>query len=255
MIAIPKISLDIATEPIARVEADWLIAGVWANGSFFGPAAELDAATGGVLARLREAGDLTGKHLELVPLLNPSGIASKRLLVVGLGKREGATRGTIHDAAAAAARHATGKKFGTIALAAPSSEFTLAAAVGLARVPGARHSQGDSHALRAERLLLGGGDAAALPRTRAKARALWLARELVNTPPCDLYPETFATVAAESGRTHGFEVEVWDESRLAAERMGSLLGVAPVRSGRREWPSCVTTAIPAARRSVWSGKA
>ena len=45
-------------------------------------------------------------------------------------------------------------------------------------------------------------------------------------PPCDLYPETFATAAADLGRMTGFEVEVWDESRLAAERMGSLLGVA-----------------------------
>ena len=80
--------------------------------------------------------------------------------------------------------------------------------------------------------MLVGGDAAALPCS-AEAQSLWLARELVNTPPCDLYPETFATVAAESGRTHGFEVEVWDESRLAAERMGALLGVARGSSGRR----------------------
>jgi leucyl aminopeptidase len=53
-----------------------------------------------------------------------------------------------------------------------------------------------------------------------------LARELVNAPPCDLYPETFAAAVGESGREYGFEVEVWDEARLAAEKMGSLLGVA-----------------------------
>jgi leucyl aminopeptidase len=77
-----------------------------------------------------------------------------------------------------------------------------------------------------DNVLLVGGSAADLPRVRAEARALWLARELVNAPPCDLYPETFAVAAADAGRLNGFSVDVWDESRIAAERMGSLLAVA-----------------------------
>jgi leucyl aminopeptidase len=227
VIATPTTAIDLSSEPLTRIAADWLAVGVWANGTLAGPAAELDSATGGLVAKLREAGDLTGKHLDLVPVLNPTGIAAKRLLLVGLGKRDDATRGTVHDAAAAAARHATGNKLGTLAFAMPAPEFTLAVAVGLAQGcqgPGVRKNMPSRFA--PERLVLVGGDEAALPRARAEAKALWLARELVNAPPCDLYPETFAAVAAESGRTHGFEVEVWDESRLAAECMGSLLGVA-----------------------------
>jgi leucyl aminopeptidase len=103
----------------------------------------------------------------------------------------------------------------------------MAVGVGLAQGcqgPGIRKTTATRFA--PDRLLLLGGDAAVLPRVRAESQSLWLARELVNAPPCDLYPETFATAAAESGRSHGFDVEVWDESRLAAERMGSLLGVA-----------------------------
>ncbi|MCE9561422.1 MAG: leucyl aminopeptidase [Planctomycetes bacterium] len=211
----------------ATVAADWLVVGVWANESLSGAAATIDTATGGLLTKLRESGDLTGKHLELIPVLNPTGIAAKRLLIVGLGKPDAATRATAHDAAAASARHITGKKVGTIAFAVPSPEFTLAVGVGLAQGcqgPGVRKTTPTRFA--PEKLLLVGGDAAALPRVLAESQALWLARELVNAPPCDLYPETFAVAAAESGRTHGFDVEIWDESRLAAERMGSLLGVA-----------------------------
>ncbi|HEV3438704.1 MAG TPA: leucyl aminopeptidase [Gemmata sp.] len=227
MITIPKTTLDLASDSLNRIVADWLVVGVWADEPFDGSAAELDSTTGGLLTKLRESGDLTAKHLERIPILNPTGIAAKRLLIVGLGKRGEATRATIHDAAAAAARYATEKKIGTLAVAVPSGEFTLAVAVGLAQGcqgPGVRKTTPTRFA--PDRLLLLGGDSSVLPRARAEAESLWLARELVNAPPCDLYPETFAAAVGESGRINGFAVEVWDESRLAAERMGSLLGVA-----------------------------
>ena len=227
MITTPTTQLDLSTEPVARVAADWLAVGVWTSGPFFGASAEVDAATGGLLARLRESGDITGKHLELVPVLNPTGLAAKRLLVVGLGKQAEATRGTIHDAAAAAARHVTGKKVGTVAFAVPSPEFTLAAGVGLAQGcqgPGIRKATPARFA--PERLVLVSGDSAALPRARAEAQALWLARELVNTPPCDLYPESFADRAREVAKQSGVECTVLDEPALVAERMGALLGIA-----------------------------
>ncbi len=109
----------------------------------------------------------------------------------------------------------------------PAPEFTLAVGVGLAQGcqgPGIRKTTPTRFA--PNHFLLLGGNPDDLPRVRAEARALWLARELVNMPPSELYPETFAAVAADAGRITGFEVEVWDESRLAAERMGSLLAVA-----------------------------
>jgi leucyl aminopeptidase len=65
---------------------------------------------------------------------------------------------------------------------------------------------------------------ALLDRVRAEAAAVTLARELVNAPPCDLYPETFAARAADL--PDSVEVDVWDETRLEAERMGAILGVA-----------------------------
>ena len=227
MLNLPQTTIDVSSDPIARVPADWLVVGVWADTPLSGGVAEVDAATGGLIEKLRTSGDVTGKHLELTPVLNPGGIEAKRLLVVGLGKPGEATRSTLHDAASAAARSVTGKKLGTLAFAVPAPEWALAVGVGLAQGcqgPGLRKSTPTRFA--PERLVLVGGDPASLPRVRAEARSLWLARELVNTPPCDLYPETFAAAAAESGRAHGFDVEVWDESRLAAERMGSLLAVA-----------------------------
>jgi leucyl aminopeptidase len=75
-----------------------------------------------------------------------------------------------------------------------------------------------------EIVIAGDVSPAALDRARAEAAAVTLARELVNLPPCDLYPETFA--ARAGGLPSSVASEVWDESRLETERMGAILGVA-----------------------------
>jgi leucyl aminopeptidase len=220
MLTLPATQFNASSDSPATQPADWLVVGVWADEAYSGPSAEL-------LAKLREAGDFSAKPNELLPVLNPAGIAATRLLFVGLGKRAEAKRSTLHDAASAAARHVTTKKVGTMAVVVPAAEFTLAFGVGIAQGcvgPGIRKSTPTRFA--PEHVLFLHGNSNDLPRVRAEARALWLARELVNLPPSELYPETFAAVASDAGRATGFGVEVWDESRLAAERMGSLLAVA-----------------------------
>jgi len=237
---IPATTIDTVSAPLARVAADWLAVGRWEGEALSGPAAEADAATGGLLARLVAAGDLTGKPFEAVTLYAPPGLMAARLLVVGLGKRDAATRLRLHEAAAAAARVVTGKKVGALAFAVPDragslspADALLAVGVGLAQGcygPGIRKATPSRFA--PDRLVLalptdaGFDPAPVVNRVRAEAAGVWLARDLVNTPPCDLYPETFAATAAGVARAAGLAVEIWDEARLAAERMGALLAVA-----------------------------
>ena len=64
-------------------------------------------------------------------------------------------------------------------------------------------------------------------RGLAVADAVCLARDLVNEPPSSLTPTRFADVAvAHAAGCPGVTVEVWDEARIAEERLGGLLGVA-----------------------------
>ncbi|WP_033817898.1 leucyl aminopeptidase, partial [Kitasatospora sp. MBT63] len=61
---------------------------------------------------------------------------------------------------------------------------------------------------------------------RRRAEAVLLARDLVNEPGGVLTPRTFAERAAKLAAGAGLECEVWDGERIAAERLGGLLGVA-----------------------------
>ncbi len=71
------------------------------------------------------------------------------------------------------------------------------------------------------------GLATGLARGARVARSVALARDLVNEPASSLTPSVLAGRAADlfAGRP-GLAVEVWDEERIAAERLGGLLGVA-----------------------------
>ena len=62
-----------STSP-AEVEADWLIVGVWEQEGLSGAPAELDTKMGGVLTRLLDRGDMTGKARELTPVLDTHGV-------------------------------------------------------------------------------------------------------------------------------------------------------------------------------------
>ena len=53
-----------------------------------------------------------------------------------------------------------------------------------------------------------------------------MARDWVNRPPRDLTPTELARLATEAAAGSGAGVEVWDEERIAAERLGGLMGVA-----------------------------
>jgi len=72
----------------------------------------------------------------------------------------------------------------------------------------------------------GTGEAeAALRRARAVADAVALVRDLVNTPPNDLYPAELAARGAAAGEKLGLTSEILDEDALASGGYGGILAV------------------------------
>jgi leucyl aminopeptidase len=67
--------------------------------------------------------------------------------------------------------------------------------------------------------------ASQVEEAKTVASAIDLVRDMVNTAPNDLYPQTFAAIMQKAARGKGVTVEVWDEKRLAAEKCAGILSV------------------------------
>src|SRR5262249_22524924 len=162
-------------------------------------------------------------------------IAASRLLVVGLGQKAKADAGSLVACAAAAAKSLTGKAYQTLAMDVPqpppgvSLDDTLyAVGIGLqqgAEGAGLRKNKPDRFPPKSIHLIVPGNSSTekahqAARRAEVEGRAVSLARELVNLPPCDLFPESFADRARQVAQATGVRCEVFDEKRLGEERMG-----------------------------------
>lgn len=228
----PDPAATIVVEPEARAAAtpcDALVLFLVEGGVGAGVAAEIDRATGGLLARLATAGELTGKRYECVPVLAAPGVAAGQLVVIGLGGRETVDAGVIHRAAATAARHLAGRPRAKVTFAAEAwwsprqvEEAVAGAAVGMVGQ--------DIYRAERKRTPFGttawlGAPADAVAAGAAIAAGVNLARRLVNESPDDMYPESFAEEAAAVAGRAGLEIEIWDEERLRRERCHAILAV------------------------------
>ncbi|HTU26722.1 MAG TPA: M17 family peptidase N-terminal domain-containing protein, partial [Pirellulales bacterium] len=216
---------------LADVEADALALGISAGESLSNMAQAVDAASGGLIAKLVAEKEFASKPNELLAIPAPPGLKARQLLLVGLGPVTKFDAGAAYRAAAAAALALAAKERKQVAFAlgsdwpAPWVESALAGAIA--------GSQGQD-LYRAEKkrfpfgtlLWAGSKDPAALERGQILGDSINLARRLVNEPPDAMYPESFASRAAEVANECGLKSEIWDEARLKAERCGSLLAVA-----------------------------
>ncbi|GAA2553159.1 leucyl aminopeptidase [Pseudonocardia hydrocarbonoxydans] len=191
-------------------------------------AAEIDTAFDGDLAGLLAVAGATGKAEEVVRIPTRGAITAPLLLAVGLGSGE-ADAAAVRNASGAAARALSGtghalSTLGRIDLAA-AAEGTLLGAYAFTAYrsgDGASAPVGRVDVLPAD---TDTGAAEALRVATAVATAVTVARDLVNTPPNDLYPESFAQRAADLASAAGVEVEVLDDVALAEGGYGGVTGV------------------------------
>lgn len=211
------------------LNADAVVVGVYADEGLAGAAAEINQATNGVLVKLQESKDLTGKRGEIVTLLAPAGVRARQVTVVGLGPKAGLDRSGAFRAAATAAKALAGKERGLVAYYLGegwSSELLESGICGsLVGCVGQDLYRAKKNRYPFTQLGWARGSAEELSRGATLAAGVNLARRLVNEPPGDIYPESFANEAVSVAEGCGLGIEVWDRPRLEAERCGSLLAV------------------------------
>ncbi|MGW0482508.1 leucyl aminopeptidase [Nonomuraea sp. NPDC003214] len=189
-------------------------------------AESLDAAFGGKLASSLTSVGFSGKPGELAKLPTFGSVTAPVLVAVGLGESPDAEG--LRRAAGAAVRSLAGTARAALAL--PAGSAAEAEAVALGGLLGAygfsryRTGEGQKEPV-SELTVLSGEDAAAGERAAILADAVTLVRDLVNTPPSDLWPAKFAEIAERTGAEHGLSVEVLDDKQLRDGGYGGLVGV------------------------------
>lgn len=217
---------------VTQAQAEALVVGVFANsnGDLAGPAAEVDQVSGGLLRQLIERKEISGRPYELIPLWHVPGLAAPQVLVVGLGPRAKFDRQMAYRASAAASRQLAAKPRGGVAFYLDDHWPADLAESGVAGAVAGCHGQ-DLYRAEKKRypfdeLRWAGGDEAAVRSGTILGDSVNLARRLINEPPQEIYPESFAARAAEVAQECGLGIEVWDQDRLERERAGALLAVA-----------------------------
>ena len=216
--------------PLADLEVDALVLGIWQDEAFTEEVTQLDTATGGALTRLLESGEFAGKSSELSTLPVPAGLQAGQLVVLGLGPRTECDRRVIGQATGTAAHRLAGKARSRVAYAVgsdlPSDLLADAICGALTGCVGQDVLRSEPRLHAPGEVLWWGVDEGAVQPGVILAESVNFTRRLVNLPAGDIYPESFVQQVEAIAPEAGLEVEVWDQQRLAEERCGSLLGVA-----------------------------
>ena len=103
-------SMDILIEPGTPSDSGTLVVPIASDGTLGTVAAELDRASGGLIARALAAGQGPLKHGRIIDLLLPAGLSVDRLLLLALGKPDGLTRLDLEEAGGGLAQKLRGLK-------------------------------------------------------------------------------------------------------------------------------------------------
>ncbi len=193
-----------------------------------GGANDADAALGGTLTETLAALGATGKPEELTKLLSGGKLAAPVIAAVGIGKALDVDAERLRRSAGAAVRALASARTRRIALALPVADAASAQAVALGALLGSYSFgkyRGNGHAAPDLTLVAAGDAASAAERAQIIGDAVNLVRDLVNTSPSHLYPETFAAEAERIAGKSGLEIEVLNEVALIAGGYGGISGV------------------------------
>jgi leucyl aminopeptidase len=220
----PKVSL---LAPSAALSADAVVVGVLKtpDGPRLAPGAKpVDDALGGTLAGALGAAGATGGVDEIIKI--PTLGLAKFPLVVATGLGPDGDAEALRRGVGAALRGLTGKRTVHIAIDGPVGALAEGAALGAYSFTSYK-SQPEAAKLRTVTVAAAEDKQAKadLKRAAALTDAIAFVRDLVNTPPNDLYPATFADRVEERATKAGLSVEVLDERALKRGKFGAILAV------------------------------
>jgi len=219
-------TLTLTADPPLSLLVDVLVLGVSSTDD--GPFLHADGTQFDSIRSILAAIGVTGARDTVLRL--PTLASSGSIALVGLGKGM-VTADSLRYAAGTASRQLVGVASIAFALPVETSDETLAvlegAAIGAYSFTAYRVTSREATKLPATAITVVSSisDIALVHRATAVAIALHTVRDLVNSPPSDLYPETFAAAVRDLTAGLPIKVDVLTETELAAGGFGGILGV------------------------------
>jgi leucyl aminopeptidase len=253
-------NVTVVGEPLASITADAVVVGVYADDrKLREPAARVDQAAGGALRQVLDAERFQGKVGHVTHLHVNGGLPSRRVVVVGLGKRAETSAEAVRRAASAGLRRARDLGARTVAIevlgdrlpARQRAQSVVEGAIlGTYAFDRYKREKVDK-VVESLRVVESDGRrrreaADGARRGQIFAEATWFARDLVNAPANDVNPTHLAQVAGELARAGGLTLQVLDRAECRKLGMGAFLGVA---AGSEQPPRFIHLAWTPAGRS------
>ncbi|HUU13874.1 MAG TPA: leucyl aminopeptidase [Terriglobia bacterium] len=232
--------IDFSHEPLVQLPSSVVVVyGFEGAAAATGTAQRLPAETRALLDELQTSGELTGKSYECTLVHRPAGLAARKLLVVGAGKKEKSGDAHLRRLVGTAVRYVRGRGIHDLAWVLDSGEVPPGAVQAIAE--GAIAGDYDADCYRTEReserridrleLATGGGSSdeaavAALERGRVIAEAQNFSRDLVNEPSNRMTPTSLALRAQQMAGHFGLDCRVLGPEEIRDLKMGAFWAVA-----------------------------
>lgn len=230
---------------LIQEKADLLILNAFEGYEKFGGAtADVDKALAGYLLKVAKEDQFKGKLGETVVVRVAMGIKAKRVMLVGLGKKEDFCEESVREATAVSANQADklGIKTVVSVLHGAGNGKLSAKVAGKAMVEGARLAnyvfdgyKKQKATKHVQSFTVATNDARAVVQVKAgiemgelNAKATILARDLVNTPSGHMQPATLVDVAKKIAKESkgAITVKVYDQTALKKMGAGGILGIS-----------------------------
>lgn len=205
---------------------------------------ELDSLLSGAIADLLETKDFTGILNQVALIYSKGKIKSKRIILVGLGKKEKLDLDRIRQAAGTVCKKAKELKIKSFSCQVygggqrklslqDSSQATVEGTLLAAYQLGDYKTVDKEELFEVNEVTLIGGERGNIPRIEKGARLgevfSWganLARDLINHPANVMTPTKLAQTALDLSKTHKFKCQVLSLPEIKKLKMGAFSGVA-----------------------------
>ena len=245
--------ITVAAKPIEQVREQLVVVGIYeGEPSLSGAAADVDKRCPGLISTVVQNGDFTGRLSQTMLLYAEQGLAAKRVLLVGLGKKSEFTIDRLRASGAVAARFVRERGIAGFALPVSSaplegvSEAKRAGALaegillGLYRFDAYKTAPENNGKKRIRSVtILADGAAGARREVRRRqivAESVCLARDLVSRPGNEATPRFLARTARALARTSGLSCKVLGEKDAGKLGMRAFLSVG---RGSAEPSQCI----------------